>query len=1095
MRLFTLTYIISLLFCLPALGQTLDPLVQPSMNISSVQSAELQVALEQFNLRSEEIPTVFAAADLEMRQVMINSVTSGSWDDPATWSCLCVPAASDDAVIQTGHIVDIYNNTEIKNLSIQEGGILGLNGELGTVFTISGDWASAGIVKAGNMRVVFSNTIGQTFTGSAECYDLWVTNENTVNIEGVMRVRHHLELSTGILDVTNGELRLGFTEFGPASVLVGSGANYIGEAIREFEISCEEDVIHRFGFGMQGVTVSELIGDFPTSGFIGSDNPNATISNILSWNEATFQMNQIQSVDDILEPGVGYAIAVPAGTYYVDYKGTIQDFTVSLPVFQSNPIAFNMVSNPTQAYIDLGLLFENMTGLEKSVNIWNNKTKNYDTFASGFGVNGQTQYLEPGASFWIRALNTPTAQIDESMYESAGNAESGASNVNSSIAYMRWVLESDNVSDEIIIAIDDGSTVLYDSDLDANNWKGDHKCDLMSAPFNHNVGSPFYSIQVLPSIAGEQNATVGIGISTQVAAQTTKNFTLRLVDYNLGDYCAWITSESQSGGFPLSEGLAFGFSVEGGETSVGSITNDIRWNIHISPPSEIEAVSPGCMGEGEASISLLGSGSGPWDYALNDSDGNLINTLTGVDGVGSFEGLNSGEYTGLISNQGEYSCGLTIHAANVVTVENMLLDIESTIYCEDALDAEATVKVQGGDAPFEYEWSNGETTHVATSLLDGYYDVIVTDAFGCMDSIGIDIVSAPSIDLTVVSPGCEGEGVTSIAVDGSGEEPWTFTYYNEDGDEIAYFEDGTGQAILTNLPSGTYTVIATDSGHWGCPDREESAEVIQPVQMDLGLDIGHIGCDGISDGSIEFNVSGGIEPYGYLWSTGEVTESIEDLVAGEYTAIAMDAFGCADTATVEVIAAPQVIADFQVPILPLTSGDGSGYTLGFTNQSEGATSYSWFFGDESEPSFDIHAVHTYIEAGTYDVFLNAWNNYCSHTIRKVITIESEDVISDDDDTNDPPVEDFGRTLEAELIPFFDIKNPISTRSGWKINIGVGFENCEARAYDLSGRIVTPVFKPEIDGTIWMESNVWPTMVLIRLTDPESGAVRTWKMIK
>ena len=93
------------------------------------------------------------------------------------------------------------------------------------------------------------------------------------------------------------------------------------------------------------------------------------------------------------------------------------------------------------------------------------------------------------------------------------------------------------------------------------------------------------------------------------------------------------------------------------------------------------------------------------------------------------------------------------------------------------------------------------------------------------------------------------------------------------------------------------------------------------------------------------------------------------------------------------------------------------------------------------------------------------------------------------------MEGFGRTLEVELSPLFEIENPISTQNGWKINLGLGFETCEARAYDLSGRSVTPVFMPEIDGTIWMESDVWPTMILIRLTDPESGAVRTWKMVK
>jgi hypothetical protein len=1095
MRIFTLTYLFLFLFCLQALGQTTDSFVQPQMNITSVQSEELQVALDVFNARAEKIPTVFEAANLESRQVSINSVTSGSWDESTTWSCSCVPVASDDVVIQAHHIVAVNSNTEINNLSIQEEGTLSLGGAYETVLMINGNWSSAGFVEAGKMTVSFSNTLEQTFTGSAECYDLLITNGNTVNISGSLLVRHHLDFSAGVLDATNGELRLGNSDFGPASVIVGSGANYIGEVIREFEISYDDDAIHRIGFGLEGVKVSELIGDIPTSGFAGSDNPSATISNILSWNEETFQMNQIQSVDDILEPGVGYAISIPAGIYHIDFKGTIQDFNLSLPVFKSNSIAFNLISNPTQAYIDLDKLYNDMTGLEKSINIWNNDTRNYDTYASGFGVNGQTQFLAPGKAFWIRAIDTPLAQINETMYESAGNAEQYGSNLNTSMTYMRWVLESGNESDEIIVAIDDGSTILYDSDLDANNWKGDHKCDIMSSPADHNAGSSFYSIHVLPSIAGEKNATVGLGISTQVEALTTKNFTLKLVDFNMGDYCAWITSEDVSGGLPLSEGLVFGFSIEGGESIYSSITNDIRWDIHISAPSEIEAVSPGCEGDGEASVSLLGTGSGPWDYSLNNSEGELISTLTGVDGVGLFDGLDSGEYTGRISNQGEYSCGVNTHTARVVAVEDMNLEITSTIYCEDALDAEATVKVLGGDSPFEYDWSNGETTHIATSLEDGHYDVIVTDAFGCLDSIGIDVVSAPSIDLTVVSPGCEGEGVTSIAVNGSGEEPWTFTYYTESGEEIAYFENGTGQAVLTNLPSGVYTVIATDSGQWGCPDREESAEVIQPVQLDLGLNIGHIGCDGVADGSIAFNVSGGIAPYGYIWSTGEVTESISDLYAGEYTAIAIDSFGCADTATVEVIAAPQVTADFQAPILPLTSGDGSGYTLGFTNQSEGATGYSWFFGDESDPSFDIHAVHTYLEAGTYDVFLNAWNDYCSQTIRKVITFESEEVVSDDDDTNDPPTEVDGRSIVAEVSPLFDIENPISTLNGWKINLGVGFESCEARAYDLSGRIITPVFNAEMDGTIWMESDVWPTMVLIRLTDTESGAVRTWKMVK
>ncbi|MGY8901041.1 MAG: hypothetical protein ACKVI1_00430, partial [Flavobacteriales bacterium] len=76
MRIFALTYLFLSLFCLPALAQTTNDFIQPQLNITSEQSAELQVALEEFNARTENIPTVFEAANLESRQAMINSVNS-----------------------------------------------------------------------------------------------------------------------------------------------------------------------------------------------------------------------------------------------------------------------------------------------------------------------------------------------------------------------------------------------------------------------------------------------------------------------------------------------------------------------------------------------------------------------------------------------------------------------------------------------------------------------------------------------------------------------------------------------------------------------------------------------------------------------------------------------------------------------------------------------------------------------------------------------------------------------------------------------------------------------------------------------------------
>jgi len=70
-----------------------------------------------------------------------------------------------------------------------------------------------------------------------------------------------------------------------------------------------------------------------------------------------------------------------------------------------------------------------------------------------------------------------------------------------------------------------------------------------------------------------------------------------------------------------------------------------------------------------------------------------------------------------------------------------------------------------------------------------------------------------------------------------------------------------------------------------------------------------------------------------------------------------------------------------------TSGCASiNFTVNFTNNSIGATSYSWNFGNGSPSSSQTNPSTTYSTAGTYDVVLTAMNGSSSTTDTVVITV-------------------------------------------------------------------------------------------------------------
>jgi uncharacterized protein YvpB len=107
---------------------------------------------------------------------------------------------------------------------------------------------------------------------------------------------------------------------------------------------------------------------------------------------------------------------------------------------------------------------------------------------------------------------------------------------------------------------------------------------------------------------------------------------------------------------------------------------------------------------------------------------------------------------------------------------------------------------------------------------------------------------------------------------------------------------------IADLAAGEYIVTVTDAN--GC----EVTATYTVVQDTNTLTIDEIITNTICTaeiGAIEITVTGGTEPYTYLWSSPDGftadTKDIEDLAAGDYTVTVTDANGCEVTATYTVV--------------------------------------------------------------------------------------------------------------------------------------------------------------------------------------------------
>jgi hypothetical protein len=163
--------------------------------------------------------------------------------------------------------------------------------------------------------------------------------------------------------------------------------------------------------------------------------------------------------------------------------------------------------------------------------------------------------------------------------------------------------------------------------------------------------------------------------------------------------------------------------------------------------------------------------------------------------------LEYGTYTVIVTdlNDCHASKEYTLSQPDKITVSAT----HSDVTCKGADDGQIVPTVSGGSVPYNYLWSNGETSMVPGDLPPGNYGLRVTDYYNCKDSSLSVEISEPA-EIAIISQVSDSNTITVVAEGGT--PPLVYTV-----------NDGSPQATgeFVDLPNGTYTVEVDDANNCG----------------------------------------------------------------------------------------------------------------------------------------------------------------------------------------------------------------------------------------------------------------------------------------
>jgi gliding motility-associated-like protein len=423
-----------------------------------------------------------------------------------------------------------------------------------------------------------------------------------------------------------------------------------------------------------------------------------------------------------------------------------------------------------------------------------------------------------------------------------------------------------------------------------------------------------------------------------------------------------------------------------------TLTNDSTFMDNLSAGNYVAEITDAnnCTGSVVATISepapFIGNLVVVSNETCTNGNGVAFAATTGGIGVLTYNWTPNVSSTNLANNlsagpiqiivQDENGCVFTDNAVinNFATGDITLASVDP-VSCLNGSDGSATVAMVGGTAPFSYDWSCAcPNSNTISGVSTGTYSVIVTDHYGCVDSISFLIDELPELVLsaaTVTSPLCNGDHNGSISLQTNGGTGPFFFSWNTMPAQY--------NATAVNLGAGSYTAIVTDAN--GCADTL-SMLLSQPAPLTLQTQIiSNILCYGDSAGVAVAIPSGGTQPYTFDWSNGSINDTISNLISGMYYVSIKDTNGCTVNGTAEIIEYQSVSAEI-VSTPNFCPGDLVNFYV-LTNGINNLYDYNWYVNGNLQSTQNTYTIPVY---GTTTVSIALVNQVNCPTVEDTVVV-------------------------------------------------------------------------------------------------------------